>query len=194
MRQRSVVPSSLAGLAIGRPDRPGPRIGYRTSKDFTPARPFKPTMSRAQPLPVAAGRSRSDPSRRLCRMTPGIEANWPHASDPIRRLMIDPKVATIETPSGKYAGKADSRPNRERCPEMLHGVGPAHFHAWAQWRFCSLLGTAAIHDLSLPIPFERAILPRNYPKSGGNVGQGAVIGSTLCITGGAWTSFDAHRD
>ncbi len=32
----------------------------------------------------------------------------------------------------------------------------------------------AIRDLSLPIPFERAILPRNYPKSGGNVGQGAV--------------------
>ena len=38
----------------------------------------------------------------------------------------------------------------------------------------AFLTTAAIHDLSLPIPFERAILPRNYRKSGGNVGQGAV--------------------
>ena len=191
MPQRSVVPSWLAG-GIGPRIGQGPGLAIAPVKISLPLGPSSrqcPRLSRCRsPLPLSL-RSVAAPLPNDARH----RSESASTSDPIRRPMIDPKVATIETPSGTYVGNADSRPNRERCPEMSHEVGPAHFHAWAQRRFV-FLGTAAFHDLSLPIPFERAILPPQLSTIRGECRPRRRDGSTMCITGGAWTSFDAHRD
>ena len=155
------------------------------------------------------------PSSRQCPRLSRCRSLWPLSlrsvapplpNDARHRSELAPCIRPDSAAHGRPEKSLRSRRRRENMPEKLTAGRIAsdasrcrtksgqHIFTRGRSGDFAFLGTAAFHDLSLPIPFERAILPRNYPKSGGNVGQGAVIGSTLCITGGAWTSFDAHRD
>jgi hypothetical protein len=82
-----------------------PRIGHRTSKDFTPARPFKPTKSRAQPLAAAAAV--------LAQIGRGA-ANSAHHQ---------PESASCIRPDSAAHGRPEkslrSRRHRENMPEKL---------------------------------------------------------------------------